>query len=132
MSHSFSPSDFSRPYVQCKPDDRRTHPRVRGKGLVEMRFLEQDTRVTGILMDLSMTGCCIESPDELPAITGQDVEVYLSINNIRLRVAGKVCNVRRKRRAGIQFKQVNGRKADQIRQMVTDLVRQHLGLNGGK
>ena len=116
-------SDFSRSYLHCKPDDRRKHRRLNCRGLAELRFLELGTSVTGTLLDLSVAGCCIECEGDLPADENPVVEVHLCVNGIRLRVAGVMRNIRRRRRrAGIEFVGVTARKAEQIRQLVWEHV----------
>ena len=122
------PTDFARPYVKCKPDDRREHPRLVCKGIAEVRFLDMEESTTGTLLDLSVTGCCIECGGALPEAQEQAVEVRLTANGVKLRVAGVVRNVRRKRRVGIEFTGVSSRKAEQIRLLVRELAGRRLGV----
>jgi hypothetical protein len=122
------PTDFARPYVKSVPDDRRRHPRLACKGIAEIRFLDLSERATGTLMDLSVTGCCVECGGSLPEARLQIVEIHLRANGVRLRVAGVVRNIRRKRRVGIQFTGVSSRKAEQIRLLVRELAGRRLGV----
>ena len=125
---SSAPADLTRPGVQGMPDERRTHRRMPCKGLAEVRFLESEMRLHGTLFDLTVAGCCIEMPDPLPEFKEAIVEVHLSVNGVRLRIAGVLRNVRRQRRAGIEFTEVSSRKAEQIRQLVREVARRRLGL----
>jgi hypothetical protein len=121
-------TDFARPYVRFKPDDQRRHPRLDCKGIAEIRFLDLGERAIGTLMDLSVTGCCIECGNTLPEARLQVVEVHLRVNSARLRVAGVVRNIRRQRRVGIEFTGVSSRKAEQIRLLVRELAGRRLGV----
>jgi hypothetical protein len=123
-----TPADFTRPYLKCKPDDRRMHPRLHCKGLAAVRYLESDDRLQGTLFDLSVKGCCIETSASLPEAEEPAVEVSLSVNGVQLRLGGVVRNIRRGRRAGIEFTQITSRKAEQITQLVRELAGRGLGL----
>lgn len=114
-----------RSQIASGPDDRREHARLICRGVAELRFVELKLRITGTLMDLSLGGCCVNCDRELPQPAGSLVEVYLTVNGNRLCVGGVVRNTRRhETRAGIEFHKVTDRKADQIRQMIKDLMEQ--------
>jgi hypothetical protein len=126
---ALSPADFSRPYVQCKPDDQRRYPRLRCKGLASIRCLETGISTTGTLRDLGVTGCCIEMSEASRDLAGKVIEISLTLNGARLRMAGVVRNMRRGRLAGIEFVDVSSRRAGQIKHLVNEIARRGLGLH---
>jgi PilZ domain len=107
---------------RSKRDDRRTQPRLRCGGVAEVVLLRLGRKLPGILLDLSVGGCCIQTDSPIPYIERPSVEVQLTVNGITLRVAGIVRNVRNDRRAGIEFIGVTPRKADQIIELVKELI----------
>ena len=122
MSHAPYPENFSAADLHCKRDERREFPRLRCKGTGELRFLELGTRAAGNLLDLSVAGCCIETATPLPYVERPLVEVLLTVNGIRLCLAGVVRNMRNDHRAGIEFMGVTTRKAEQIKELVDELI----------
>ena len=121
------PSDFVRPYVKCKADDRRKHPRLQCKGIANIHLIESDTKVAGALLNLSVTGCSVECAELMIAAEHQAVEVTLSVDSAKLRLAGVVRYVRRNGRIGIEFTEVTERKVGQIKELVLALVLRRMG-----
>lgn len=112
--------------VRCRQDERRSRPRLRCKGMAEIIILSIGKRMAGALLDLSACGCCIETTEAIPSIEQPGVEVVFTVNGFTLRLAGVVRNVRNEHRAGIEFIDVTQRKAEQIRELVKELVvREH-------
>ena len=104
--------------------ERRKHPRLRCKGSAELRFLEQNVRLRGVIVDLSMSGCAVDCDRALPRLKDAQVEVCLTIDGSRLLLGGVIRNTRRHElRAGVEFVDVTPRKADQIQLMVRELVK---------
>ena len=125
MENVSSSPAYIRPYVDDAPDDRRRHPRLRCKGSAELHFLEQDVRLRGVIVDLSMSGCAVDCERPLPRLRDAEVEVCLTIDGNRLLLRGVIRNTRRHElRAGVEFVEVTPRKAEQIKLMVRELVKQ--------
>lgn len=116
------PMDIGAARRRSKRDDRRTQPRLRCGGVAEVVLLRLGRKLPGTLLDLSVGGCCIQTDAPIPSIERPSVEVQLTVNGITLRVAGIVRNMRNDRRAGIEFIDVTPRKADQIIELVKELV----------
>jgi len=100
--------------------ERREHPRVRCKGVGEIRILPDGPRIVGTLINLSLGGCCIASETKIPAKLKQILEVQLTACDFRLRLAAEV---RRLDAAtvGIKFLDVSGRKEEQICYLIDEL-----------
>ena len=123
MERETATPEYIRPYVGAAPDDRRRHPRLRSKGAAEIRFLVQKVRVSGVMVELSLSGCSIDCDQPVPRVNQAAVEVCLTIFGIRVLLGGVIRNTRRQeRRVGIEFAQVTPRKAEQIRHLVHELM----------
>lgn len=107
--------------VRCLQDERRAQPRLRCKGTAEVRILRFGSSVAGTIVDLSVGGCCVVTEGKFPPVEQPLVEVILSVNGSKLRMAGVVRNVKKDQRAGIEFIEVTRRKAQQIREFVREL-----------
>lgn len=107
---------------RCHWDDRRADPRMRCKGIAEVTVLSLGKRLPGKLIDLSISGCCIATEGPMPPIESPVVEVQVAIDGTTLRVAGVVRNVLKDRRLGIEFVDVTQRKAQQIGELVAELI----------
>lgn len=116
------PTDLGAASTRSKRDNRRAQPRLRCRGVAEVVVLRLERKIPGMLLDLSVGGCCIQTTQPIPSIERPSVEVRLTVNGITLRVAGIVRNVRKDRYAGIEFINVTPRKADQILELVKELT----------
>ncbi len=107
---------------KCHQDERRKQPRLHCKGVAEISVLSVKAKIPGTLLDLSVSGCCIHSSLPLPSIENPFVEVHLHVKGISLRLAGVVRHVRKDHRAGIEFVDVTSRKAEQIKELIQELL----------
>ncbi len=122
MAQPSIPMDIPGVRRRSKRDDRRSHPRLRCHGVAEVVLLRLYRKLSGTLLDLSVGGCCIQTDAPIPSIERPSVEVQLIVNGITLRVAGIMRNVRRDHYAGIEFVDVTPRKAEQIIELVKELM----------
>ncbi len=102
-------------------DERRAHPRLRCGGVAEIRVLPTESSASGSLLDLSVTGCRLETGVRIAAVENSVMEVRLRLKGFTLRVAGVVRHAGEHRNFGIEFLDVNERKAAQIEEMMTEL-----------
>jgi len=116
------PTDSGAASKRSKRDNRRVHLRLRCRGVAEVVVLRLERKLPGTLLNLSVGGCCIQTAQPIPSIERPSVEVRLTVNGITLRVAGIVRNVRKDHHAGIEFINVTPRKADQILELVKELM----------
>jgi len=107
---------------RCHRDDRRAAPRMRCKGIAEVTVLSLGKRLPGKLIDLSLSGCCIATEGPMPPVESPVVEVQVTVDGTTLRVAGVVRNVLKDHRLGIEFVDVTRRKAQQISELVAELI----------
>ena len=121
MAHHPAAERQDRSSLQSKQDERRARPRLQCKGAAEIRVLPVDLTIPGTLLDLSVTGCRIETAAPMPPIENPYVEILLSVSGFKQRLAGVVRHVEGDRRTGIEFIDVTKRKAEQIQEMVAEL-----------
>jgi hypothetical protein len=74
----------------------------------------------GKILDLSVSGCFIETP-ALNLERGTLVEVYFVARQIQFRIAGHIAAIYRKRGAGIAFHNLSSRRARQVADLVREL-----------
>jgi len=101
--------------------EQRRHPRYACEGYAEVFLPHGGLLFRGRILDLSMSGCYIETA-LLNLERGTQVEVYFVTNQLQFRVLGNVAVVRRKRGAGIAFLNVSPRRALQIAMLVGELA----------
>ncbi|MGB7547191.1 MAG: PilZ domain-containing protein [Terracidiphilus sp.] len=105
----------------CGHDERRNHPRLKCKGVAELRILPAGGKMAAALIDLSIKGCCIEADNPIPAFTDTRVEVHLRMKGFTLRLAGAVRRLQGETQVGIEFIDMSDRKEEQIRELMADL-----------
>jgi c-di-GMP-binding flagellar brake protein YcgR len=102
--------------------ERRAHPRLQCKGIAEMNILPDGPKVVGSLTNLSLGGCRIESSKEFQSEPYAPVEVQLTVDDSRLRLAGVIRFVEDNVKVGVQFAEVSQRKEEQIRLLIAELA----------
>jgi len=105
----------------CESSERRAHPRLRCKGTAALHLYPAGIRCEGVVVDLSLGGCCLEVEEPIEEPPGTHVEVFLRVMGTTVQVAGILCNVRHQVWAGIQFTGVSSRKKEQIQELITEL-----------
>lgn len=113
------------PLLACQrfqQDERRIHPRLPCKGIVELRILPIGDKQPATLLDLSATGCRIEASAPFPDIGLPCVEVHLRVKGFSLRLGGVVRHVEQRVRAGVQFIDLTSRKTEQITELINALI----------
>ena len=78
--------------------------------------------MSGLLLDLSVHGCCIEWAEPAPADTGSEIEIRMNVKGNVLRLMGVIRYVYRKKRTGIEFSELSPRKQQQIDAVIADYM----------
>jgi len=100
--------------------NRRRHPRYPCEGHAEVFVPHGALLFTGRILDLSLSGCFIETP-AFNLERGTHVEVYFVTRQMQFRVAGHIAVLHRKRGAGIAFQSLSPRRARQVADLVCEL-----------
>ena len=122
MTQHSMPVKDSAGYVRFRQDERRSKLRFQCTGVAVIRVLALEAKMEGTLVNLSVSGCCIDTKTPFPPIENPYVEVTLCVDWITLRIAGVVRNTRDDHRVGIEFTEVTKRKAEQIEYLIADLA----------
>jgi hypothetical protein len=109
--------------TELEGTEKRRYPRYVCDGHAEVFLPNGGLLFRGRILNLSRTGCYIETPT-LNLERGTQVEVYFVTNQLQFRVLGNIATVRRKRGAGISFLNVSPRRALQIAMLVSELAEQ--------
>ena len=79
-------------------------------------------RAVGSVANLSVQGCSIEADKKMPLLPHERVEVHLHLHGLTLQLAGIVRYMENNERVGIEFTDVSKRKAEQIEQLIEEIV----------
>ena len=122
MKQDFITENASAGGVWHWQDERRVKQRFQCTGVATIHVLALEAKMEGMLLNLSVTGCCIETKTPFPAIENPYVEVIFCVDWITLRIAGVVRNTRGENRVGVEFTEVTKRKSEQIEYLIADLI----------
>lgn len=99
--------------------DRRLHRRRNCCGTAELLVIGKGLRFSGRILDVSESGCFIETEHQLER--GTHLEVTFEVDKMRLRVAGGIRAVRMRSGIGIQFTDMTPRRKDLIQHLLDHL-----------
>jgi c-di-GMP-binding flagellar brake protein YcgR len=123
MDSTRNDSEQGAPAAESGAMERRAHPRADGWGTAWIGIYPEGTKSISYLLDLGLGGCRIEADDAIPAADNSSVEVLLHLKGYTLRLAGVIRHQEEsKTRAGIEFTDVNPRKAEQIQKLLDQLI----------
>ena len=101
---------------------RRAHLRLKCRGTAQVRPVAGEEFATGLLVDLSSRGCCIEWEEPVLLQVGTAVEIYLNMKGIALCLMGVIRYVHKNKRTGIEFTHVSPRKQEQIEAAMNEFL----------
>ena len=79
-------------------------------------------RFTGVVRDLSASGCCVTTEVMFTLERGTQVEVTLVVNRVHFRVAAGVRSNSKARGVGLEFMHVSSRCARLIQDLIGELT----------
>ena len=124
------------PTAHDNPKLHRAHPRFYWGGTASVCFHPNQPDLTCELVDLSEGGCRVGYVHAIPAAAGEPVMVTLYVRGFELQLTGIIRHIDEGVRAGIQFVNLRGETAIQLRVVMTALNRRngeknnHCGLRG--
>ena len=116
--------------------NRRKHGRAKIGAPIEFRLPGNETPNRCSVADLSEGGCRVGYVHAIPAAAGEPVMVTLYVRGFELQLTGIIRHIDEGVRAGIQFVNLRGETAIQLRVVMTALNRRngeknnHCGLRG--
>jgi hypothetical protein len=103
--------------------ERRIYPRSQCWGTTWINLLPEGLKTVGYLLNLGLGGCHIDTDAPLLTRVGGRVEVLLYLDGFTLLLAGVVIHMEENNaRVGIEFTDVNPRKAEQIGQLMEVII----------
>jgi c-di-GMP-binding flagellar brake protein YcgR len=123
MDAKHSDSEQGTPGAEGVAVERRAHPRVGGWGTAWIGILPEGTKALSYLLDLGPGGCRVEADEAIPATGHANVEVLLQLKGYTLLLAGVIRHQEENQtKAGIEFIDVNPRKAEKIQKLLDQLL----------
>jgi hypothetical protein len=116
------PLESDRPENDRADSDRRRSARFICGGYAKISRLPSDgIFVPGRILDLSLHGCCVDTP--VPIDCGTRAEIVVRVNAASFRAVGEVKAMRGRSVAGMEFVHLSAGGKDLLADMVTDLAR---------
>ena len=104
-----------------KERDRRCSTRHAVDTGATIHFIDVRARVSGRVLDLSMSGCRIRTWERFQVGIYRRVEVEFNVDGLPFRLAGVVQALHDKFTVGIRFLDMSGRKRDQLAQLMEEM-----------
>lgn len=101
--------------------ERRGWPRFPCEGMAEVIVLGGALRFSGMVRDLSVSGCRLVTEVAFKLERGTQVEVVLLVNQIQFRVCGGVRSTHKARGIGLEFVNVSARGRRHIADLIVEL-----------
>jgi molybdenum-dependent DNA-binding transcriptional regulator ModE len=103
-------------------DDRRRSTRFSCAGRADInRLPSSGTLLAGTIRDLSLHGCCVDTP--LPIDCGERAELVVRVNATSFRAVGEVRAIRGRSGAALEFVRMSAGGKDALVGVITDLAR---------
>jgi len=109
-------------------DDRRRSPRFSCGGYAKIDCLpSKGIFVPGKILDLSLDGCCIDTP--LPMDCGARAEIVVRVNTATFRALGEVREIRGQSRAGMEFVRLSAGGKGVLADLIAELAKLQAAMN---
>jgi len=109
-------------------DERRRTPRFPCAGEAKIiRLPSEGLIVPGRLRDLSLGGCCLETPARIDS--GARAEIVLRVNSAIFRAISQVRAIRGRFALGLEFLRLSLAGREELRETIDRLARLHVHLN---
>ncbi len=107
--------------------DRREHQRHNVDTHARVLVLSLHTKITGMVLDVSMSGCRIRAHDRIPVGIYRRVEVEFMLDGMPLLLPGVTQTLHDPFSVGIRFVEMTERKRGQLQSVIEELERRHTG-----
>jgi hypothetical protein len=101
--------------------ERRRHQRLVCKGEANVRVPNVEAHATGIVTNLSVSGCYIEFAAPFNITYGQRLDILFNINQLPFRVMGCTRIVHPKKGIGVEFTDISRRGSLQLQELISEL-----------
>jgi hypothetical protein len=110
-----------------RKQDRREHQRHTVDSHARILILSLHTKITGMVLDVSMSGCRIRAHDRIPVGIYRRVEVEFMLDGMPLLLPGVTQTLHDPYSVGIRFVEMTERKRGLLQAVIDELERRHAG-----
>jgi len=103
------------------PSERRSQPRYAVDEAATLHFIEVHAKLSGRILDLSMSGCRIRTNERFPVGIYRRVETEFKLDGLPFRLGGVIQSVHDKFTVGIRFLDMSPRKRDQLSFLIDEI-----------
>jgi PilZ domain len=103
------------------PRERRAYPRYPVDTGATIFLVKIGSRLSGHILDLSLSGCRIRSDERFPVGIYTRVETEFRLEGLPFRLGGVVQSIHDRHNVGIRFLDVSERKREQVEQLIADM-----------
>jgi hypothetical protein len=102
--------------------DRRASQRCYIDTSAVVELINIGSKLNGKIVDLSVGGCRIKTPEKFPVGIYTRVEIEFQLSGLLFRMGGVIQAVHDSKTVGIRFLDMGQRKKDQVAELVADIV----------
>jgi hypothetical protein len=102
--------------------DRRAFQRCSVDTAAVVELINIRSKLNGQIIDLSVGGCRIKTPEKFPVGIYTRVEIEFELHGLGFRMGGVVQAIYGLNKVGIRFLDMSQRKKDQVRDLVAEIV----------
>lgn len=118
--HAAQAGNGSQPAAQHKRE-RRIEKRHTVDARASIHLLSLHARLTGTIIDVSMSGCRIRTFEHFPVGAYRRVEVEFAVDGLPLLLAGVTQVIHNKWTVGVRFVELTARKRDQLKMVIEEI-----------
>jgi len=101
--------------------ERRAQSRHEVNTSAAIFLINLGSKLTGRILDLSLSGCRIRTDERFPVGTSTRVETEFGLEGLPFRLAGVIQAIHEPHHVGIRFLDVSDRKSKQIEELIEDI-----------
>ena len=101
--------------------ERRAHSRYRVDEAATLSFVNSGTKMRCRLLDLSLSGCRLQTQERFPLGIYTRVETEFRVTGIPFRLGGVVQAIHGRREVGVRFLDVSERKRQQVKELIEEI-----------
>jgi c-di-GMP-binding flagellar brake protein YcgR len=101
--------------------ERRAQPRHELNEYAAIYFINTAAMMRGRILNLSLSGCGIETKERFPVGIYTRVEVGFSVDGLPFRLGGVIQAIHDRRHVGIRFLEMSERNRGRVAELIEDL-----------
>lgn len=102
--------------------ERRACSRYKIDEYAAIYFVKDGSMMRGRILNLSLSGCCIETKERFPVGIYTRVEVGFYVNGLPFRLGGVIQAIHDRRHVGIRFLELSDRNRGRVEDLIKEIV----------